>query len=385
MSRFGKVLAAMALSVAAPAVTSAQDDGQGFLFNTGLGRPVPALDGRAAGLGGAAIALIGANLSAVNPASLAGLQTMGVWGSIMPEGGTVSGEGVQGDVQSVIFPLGRLAISATRRLTVSVSFGAFLDQNGGVQFVDTLELSTGKVPFRETRQSDGGISKFSLEVASLFGGGLSLGVAAQFYRGETRLIAERAFDEEANFLPARTVAAIDYSGFGFAVGAGFQPIPEMMLGVTGSWGSKLALRNDSSEVEGEVDLPLTFGLGGSWQLTPDFLVALDFEWAGWSVANDDVASGAEDTWGLGGGIELRPFGTTPVFVRAGAHLDRFPFKIGGTAPSERAIDFGMGAFMGGGRARIDWALEFGKRGDAATHGVEESFTRLTVSLAVFGN
>ncbi|MEE9155607.1 MAG: hypothetical protein V3U38_03105, partial [Gemmatimonadota bacterium] len=89
MSRFGKLLAAMALSVAAPAVTSAQDDGQAFLFNTGLGRPVPALDGRAAGLGGAAIALIGANLSAVNPASLAGLQTMGVWGSIMPEGGTV--------------------------------------------------------------------------------------------------------------------------------------------------------------------------------------------------------------------------------------------------------------------------------------------------------
>ena len=374
------------LSSLLPCSSWAQQSTLDLFATAGLGRPVEPVDARSRGMGGVGIALHGGNYSAVNPASLTRIRALGVWVTIMPESRSLEGDGVtNGEEETVTFPLGRVSLVSSENWTVAASFNSFLDQNGGVEFVDTLDLSTGQVAFEESRVSDGGVSRFALEVARSLSPEWRIGLAAQFYRGGTVLSVDRGFSVDADFLPYRSVAAIDYSSFGFAAGAEWQPIPEMILGVTGGWAAGLDVKNDTTGAETDIDLPVTLGAGGSWRLTPGLIAALGFEWAGWSVANDDLTDGAVDSWRLGGGFEFQLGRSPDLFARLGGRLARLPFELKGDAPSERALDVGLGIRFANGRASVDAALEFGSRGDREENGISESFTRLAVGLAVFSN
>ncbi len=360
---------------------------QGLIGPAGLGRLVLPLDARARGMGGAAVALHGSNYSAINPASLAGLTRSGAWATYMPEKATVKTSLGESDITSVDFALGRIAIPSFARTTIAIGFGAYLDQDWAVQFIDTLELSTGPVEYEELRQSTGGVSQFRLELSGMVSRGWSLGVAGILYSGQDRLKIDRAFGVESGLRPYRDTASVDHSGFGLSVGTELQPFPEMILGVVGTWGSQLNLIAGSSGGELEVDLPIAIDVGGSWQLGPDFIVALAAGWSNWSVANDDLEDGASDVWRFAGGLELIAMSgsRSHLALRLGAHWGNQPFKVNGESPGERAISLGMGAQLADGRARMDAALEFGKRADLDKFGVEESFRRATVSIAVFAN
>lgn len=375
-------LSVIAATMAAP--LNAQTD---LVGTTGLGRILQPIDARARALGGSAMALHGGNLSAVNPASMSRLRLSGIWATFLSEQRDVKGEGVSGDVTTVDFPLARAAISTGPRWTVAVSVSTFLDQDFGVQFIDSLDLSTGFVEFEETRTSDGGVAKFGLEVSRTFGTRWTMGLAAQAYRGESILQVDRAFEEDADFLPYRSVAAVQYRGFGGALGMEFQPIPEMILGAAASWGPGLDAENDSTGAKLDLPLPLTLGGGGSWQLTPGLLAALSLEWQGWSALDQDLAGGAVDSWRFGGGLEyaLASGERTSLLLRLGGRWARLPFRLQGNAPAERALTFGLGLRLQGGRAHFDATGEVGSRADAESNGVEESFNRYSVSLAVFTN
>lgn len=375
-------LSLIGASLATP--LQAQND---LVGTTGLGRLLQPTDARARALGGSAMALHDGNLSAVNPASMSRLRLTGIWATYLSEKRDVTGEGISGDVTTVDFPLARAALTTGQRWTVAVSAGTFLDQDFGVQFIDSLELSTGFVEFEETRTSNGGVAKFGLEVSRTLGTQWTLGLAAQVYRGESILQVDRAFEEDADFLPYRSVAAVQYRGFGGALGMEFQPIPEMILGAAASWGPGLDVENDSTGAELDLPLPLTIGGGGSWQLTPGLLAALSLEWQGWSALDEDLASGANDSWRFGGGLEyaLTSSERTALLLRLGGRWARLPFKLQGNAPSERAFTFGLGVRLQGGRAHIDATGEVGSRADIESNGVEESFNRYSVSLAVFTN
>lgn len=378
------ILALLAVAVV-PAIAAAQAEVPG---STGLGRPVPPLDARARALGGAAAALHGANLSAVNPAALIQLGGPGFWATVVPERRSVEGDGVDGVIRTSDFALARLAGLVSDRWAVSLTLGGFLSQDFGVQLVDTLQLSTGPVLFEETRSSDGGISQFRLDLAGKVSGAWTLGAAGIFYSGEVRKQVDRAFEAGAGFRPYRSAAAIQYRGWGVALGTQIEPIPEIILGVVGTWGPDgLSVENDSTGEELDVDLPITVDAGASLQLTSAFLVALSFGWAGWAALSDELGDrGSADTWGFGGGLEARLVGglNSGLFFRAGAHWQRLPFEIRGGTPSERALSAGLGALLQGGRARLDATVELGRRASRDTNGVEESFTRLTLSLAIFG-
>lgn len=354
---------------------------------TGLGRLVRPLDSRARGMGNAGVALHGQNLSAVNPASLTQLTSAGFWGTWLPETRTVKVGENSSDVSTVDFPLFRIAAPLGGRWAAAVSIGSWLDQDWTVQFTDTLGLSTGDVAFLETRQSDGGVTRFRFELAGAPSRILSLGAAGVVYRGETRRVVDRTFEEGSDLAPYLSRAAIKYEGWGFVFGAELRPIPEMIVGLAAGWGPGLEIREDSTGDRVDIDLPLTVDLGGSWQLTPGFLFALAGGWAGWSVADDQLPQNPiSDAWYVAGGAEIRAVSgeRTAVFLRVGGHWERQPFELRGGPPSERALNVGFGATFRGGRARLDASLEFGKRGSLETNNVEESFRRLSVTIGIFG-
>ncbi len=359
----------------------AQED---VLGSAGLGRPMRPLDARARGMGGAAVALHGGNLSAVNPASLARVSLPGFWLTLMPESRTVSGDVLRGETETADFPLGRLVIPFGGRWVVGAAFGGFLDQDWSVAYVDTLRLSTEDIPFIETRSSDGGISQLRVELAGVLSAHWGLGVSGLYYTGEVRRSIEREFPSP--FLTYRSATAIQYQGWGLELGAEYQPMREMILGAVAGWGPGLQARNDSTGQELDLDLPLALQLGGSWQLTPDFIAAIALGWENWSALDTELPEpGSSDVWRVGTGVELRALSgpTSALFVRLGGSLERLPFRLGSDAPWERAVSLGIGATLREGRGRLDAAVEFGRRADRSTHGIEESFRRLSFSMAVF--
>jgi hypothetical protein len=372
---------------AAGAFAPAQAAGQvGLLGTVGLGRPVRPLDGRSRALGGAAVVLHGGNLSALNPASLARIGSSGIWITYQPENRTLKGDQARGDTETAIFPLFRAALPMSGRLVTGIAFGSFFNRNWGVQFTDTLSLTTGDTPFVETRTSDGGISQFRLEGGLIVSRLLTVGAAFQYFFGESRVQVSKVF--ESGLQPSVSAAALRASGWGLTLGTEFQPHDDLILGLVGTWGSGLTIRDDSTGASIDIGLPIGLDVGASWLLAPEVLFALAGGWKNWSRVSDDLGGGVSDSYYVGGGFEVRFLTRGEAwfsFLRVGGSLAKYPFEIAGEAPWERALALGLGVGFIGGRGRFDAAMEFGRRADIDTHGIEESFTRYTFSVAVFTN
>ncbi len=355
-----------------------------LLGATGLGRRLTPLDARARAMGNAGVALHGGNLSAVNPAAAARFAGSGIWASFLPESRTVKGDFANGDIKTEDVPIIRLVLPWGGRWAAGISAGAFLNQDWGVQFIDSLTTSTGDVAFQETRTSDGGVTQFRLDFAGVMAENSAWG-----RRSCSIPVRRGAASEVFESAPAGRPTS-DHchrlQGVGARLRAEYQPIPEMIIGAVASWGAGLTIENDTTGQSKDIGLPLTFDVGGSWQLTPDFLFALALGWEGWAtVANDLPNATASDLWRAGLGFELTALSgqTSKLLFRGGAHTERLPFEIGESAVWERALSLGLGLTLREGRARMDGSVEFGSRGDAAKNDIEESFTRFSFGLAVF--
>lgn len=374
------------LGLLAPAAAFAQSQSEAKLLgNVGLGRPIQPLDARSRGMGGVAVALHDGNLSLVNPASTANFGIPGAWIAFMPETRNVSGEVAEGEIRTAEFPLVRM-VWPFAGVTASAAFGGYLNQDWEVQFVDTLQLSTGPVPFQETRTSEGGVSQFRMDLGRRFSEKLALGLAGQYYFGQTVLKVQRVFAGEASFSPYESTDGIRYQGWGLTLGLEWRLMPEMILGVAGGWNSRLDAEADSSGGKKTFSQPLALDVGASWRMTPDFIFALSAGWASWSTISDEIPRpGASDLWRFAVGTELNALRgeSARLQLRLGAHLEQLPFNLRRGPPWERALSIGLGTQFRQGLGRLDVALEFGKRGQKDTNEVDETFTRWTFSLAVF--
>jgi hypothetical protein len=374
-------LALLAL-LSPPARLAAQTEAQGL---AGLGRLMQPLDARARALGGAGVTLH-LNLSVINPAALARIGVPGIWVTFMPEHREFEGEAVAGAVDVADFPLFRVSMPFGRNLTVGAAFGSFLDQDFGVEFTDTLRLSSGDVAFAETRTWEGGVSQFRLEFGYAASEHWALGAALQYYFGATALSTTRVFDAASGLLPYESTVQLDWQGWGITAGVEWSPIPEMILGAAASWGAKLDAEDDSAGTSKEYSLPIGIDVGGSWQLVRGVLVAVTAGWADWSSVAEDLGSGGgADVWRLGAGTELQVLerGGTTVLARLGGRMERSPFLVGGDPPWERALAIGLGVRLREGLGSLDATVERGKRGSVDANGVEELFTRYTLSVTVF--
>jgi hypothetical protein len=386
MIRSTRLGALLVIALAVPGAAAAQSDEVRIIGNVGLGRPAPPIDARARGMGGAATTMHGVNLSMINPASTISILVPGVWIAFSGESREVDGTVAQGEINTAEFPLVRMVIPFENRHAVGVGFGSYLNQDWRVQFFDTLQLVTGPVAFRETRESEGGVGQFRLDFATRLSREWTLGIGGIYYFGKSGQSVEREFETSAGFSPYEAQDAIKYSGLGMSVGAEWRPIPEMIFGATGNWGLGLNVKSDSTGAEKEFDQPLALDLGASWQLTPDFVLAFAAGWTNWSTISDDLPRpGSADHWRFNLGTELRVLGNenTRVLARVGGRLAQLPFKLRRGPPWERALTLGVGTMFRAGLGRFDIAFEVGKRGQKDTNEIEENFTRWTFTLAVF--
>ena len=372
---------------------AASASGQTPTTALGLGAPVAAIDARAAALGGTGIGLLGGSLSARNPADMGFYERRVLGITYAPEDVTVKGSGGELGTGRSRIPVLRGAIPIDK-WTIGVAFASELDQDWQIEFSDTLNVSLGTFPFTARRTSDGGVSSVNFTVVRRVGG-IRLGVEYGILTGNLRQRFVREFEPDTADVGNRIASAIggaswSYAGSRIRMGIASDVTDKIRVSADLSLQGDLTARRDSSGVtldRRSFEMPTAFEAGASAQISPRLLVTGAFGWTGWSgtkaVGTDFVAS--DIVWmGVGAEIQgVRLLGAR-LPVRLGFRRTDLPFHASDLSQlTETALTLGVGLRVSDEQAKIDLALEFGSRGDLESSGVEESFQRLSLTVALF--
>lgn len=373
------------LSLAAPALAQVPATA------VGLGYPVAPIDARAAALGSTGIGLLYGTYSLRNPADLSEHRRPGFGLTLLAEDADVKGGTIPVDTGRERFTVIR-AIVPFGGWTASLGFGGELDQDWSARFLDTLVLSSGRVPFEEVREHDGGMSAIDFSLARRVGP-LSVGVTAQRLNGSLRQTFFRSFDPPLEGAPALVNAGgsqrLKYRAWRFKTGASLNVANRLLLsGAVGFTGDLTAEPQDSTRASEQFDLPTTLELGASLLVADSVVLVAGGGWAGWSslerLAEFQEGLRTHDTkWG-GVGLEYRSVHLLgfDIPLRLGARRAELPFNFGSSPSAETAFSAGAGFIFRRGLAELNLAFEFGDRGDFAQDGLEESFRRLTASFTL---
>lgn len=353
----------------------------------GLGYPVVPVDARAAALGSTGIGLLGGTWSLRNPADLTEHPAPGFGLALVTEDVGIEGGERSDDTGRERFSVIR-AVVPFGAWAVGLGFGGELDQDWATRFQDTLVLSSGRVPFEEAREHDGGVSSIDLSVARRIGP-LSLGAAGQRLTGSVRQTFTRSFDAPLDGAPPLgNVGAsqlLGYRGWRFKGGAALTLGRRFMVsGALGVAGELTVEPEDTTVAARELDLPTSVEVGASGRIGDRLLVTAGGGWASWSDLDGLPEVEAHDTSWLGAGIELsgaRVLGAS-MPIRLGARRTELPFSFGDEAVEEVALTGGLGFLFRGGLAEVNLAGELGRRGDLEQAGLEETFRRLTISFSL---
>jgi hypothetical protein len=359
----------------------------------GLGYPVPALDARAAALGGTGMGFLGGSLSSRNPADLQGFRRPTLGLTFAPEAITVDSPGGSQTTGRSRVAIVQAAVPI-RSWTFGLGFTAGLDMDWGVNLQDTLRSSFGTFPYDERREHDGGVSMVTLTAAREVGG-FSVGIDGSILTGSLRQSFFRTFepsleDPTVSIGIAGGDARFSFSGFRIRGGAATQLGSRIRLSGVIGLTTDLKAKRDSVDQGAErfdFSMPIDWAIGGSAQISSDLLATAALGFSNWSVTGEDLnSSSAADVFWFGVGLEYVGFSLfgAGLPLRAGARRTDLPFFLVGTEQLvETAATFGIGLEVAGGLASFDLAVEIGTRGDLETSRVQESFRRLSISMSLF--
>jgi hypothetical protein len=393
MNRTGSIAVAVVL-LGASGPASAQS-----LFATrGLGVPAPAIDARAAALGGIGVGLIGYHTAMTNPAEVAGISRRGVAAALQPVSFTSRVDGEEDGTSGTRFPLFRVIYPLSERVVGSIGYGSYLEQSWAVVTEFDFVVGNRTIRAADLQRSTGGVSQLQLGAAYAISSTLSVGAAAGVLTGNLDRLAVRSYIDTASSDPIvlrpfqerlrwRYFAPIASAGFRLDV-AGRVRLSGSLLA-----GGKLEARGQEGDAEDRTyGAPLQLSAGASARLSPLVIATAGGAWARLPDAGDSAVS--RETLRFGGGVEYQGVRSASRIypVRLGARWAQLPYYLAGeSAPTESALGLGLGFLLGepaDPAAVADIALERGFRngleGASLNGGVEERLWRFTFSLSLFG-
>jgi hypothetical protein len=383
---------ALLLALSTPA--SAQS-----LFATrGLGVPAPAIDARAAALGGIGLGLIGFHTTMTNPAEVAGVSRRGVAAALQPVSSTSSADGEEDGTSGTRFPLFRVIYPLSERVVGSVGYGSYLEQSWAVVNEVEVIVNGRTINAADLLRSAGGIAQLQVGVAYSLTPTLSLGVAAGVLTGNLDRTAVRSYNDTTTTDPIllrpfqerlrwRYFAPIAAVGARLDIGGVVRLSGSALAG-----GDLKAYAQEGDAEDRTYGAPLELSAGASARVSPLLMATAGGAWSRLPDAGEDAVS--RETLRFGAGVEYQGVGsgarTYP--VRLGARWAQLPYHFADeSAPTETALGLGLGFVLGDPAdpaAVADIALERGFRngldGGAVAGGVEERLWRFTFSLSLFG-
>lgn len=393
-----RVLGAMALVFLVAGPVSAQS-----LFSTrGLGVPAPAVDARAAALGGIGVGLIGFHTSLINPAEIAGVTRRGVSAALQPVSSTARIDGEEDGTSGTRFPLMRILYPVGERTVVSVAYGSYLEQSWAVESASVMVVDGREVDVTDVRRSTGGIAQLRVGGAYSVSRTFAVGVAAGLLTGNVERVALRRFSGDS-LTDFRTSAALDefeerlrwnYLAPMGAVGIRWDLAGRFRIGASAMVAGELEANGSQGDSEDRTyGAPIELAAGASARLSPLFLANAGAVWSRMPDTEGETVS--RETVRVGAGLEYQGVrsGLRTYPVRLGARWSQLPYHMTDeTAPTEWAAGFGLGFRLGdpaNPAAVADIGVERGARnglaGGTLQDGLREQHWRFTFSLSLFGN
>jgi len=346
------------------------------------GEPAAAVDARALGMGGAALALAdGSNLNGLNPAVWASLKRAGF--NLTAVRGYNSYETAQGKSVNVNYdvPGVEIALPAAENLTVAFSFREKLNQN--YEVTAPLEFGGERIGTSE-RRGVGGLYALRLGAARRLSARWLAGLNAGYDFGAPEEVYTKTFTEKG-YSDVQERLATSYRGVGGALGIVWLTDDHLSFGAAAELYARHSCREETSndyvtliESDHQVDLPYAGGVGAAYIFGPRARAALDVRYTAWSGFRvDGVGQGFRDTVEVRAGAEGRINAG-----RKGFFLWRMPYRCGAFYAPWYGRDYGtytaFGVTAGAGYlfqnnedSRFDAAFEYVRRGSAATAVREE--------------
>ncbi|MGH7497023.1 MAG: hypothetical protein ACREOO_32130 [bacterium] len=324
----------------------------------------------------------------LNPAALASIRTTHIQGAALYDRATMTL-----DNQSALFHevnvngLGIL-IPLKRGYAMAFGFQPYSQVNYEVSDSSTVD---GK-DLEQSLTGDGGLDVFYLALASTIGP-VQFGVTADFYFG---LISEtwRVNFSSGDLTSTDDRISTNFRGFG--VHAGLQMNMKNWqwglaagtpVNLSGETRVDTRFDTDDNPKRAESKLPFWLGLGMAyrpsvhWQFAAEARVQ---QWGMMSKADLLGASGVNNHI-LGFGLEFTPGSDRlrdgkGLHYRAGANYGRLPYReANGKTIPEWSLAAGFGVPFNRGASSVDFAVEWGKRGNSENL-VQENILRFSMSI-----
>ncbi|MBE0642846.1 MAG: hypothetical protein IH600_02080 [Bacteroidetes bacterium] len=255
-------------------------------------------------------------------------------------------------------------------------------------------------PYTVTYEGAGGLSLFRAGLSAEPLPHVKIGAAYNYYFGNIDQSSELRFDNGAWF-PARQTRATSHSGSGFLLGALYDGVKDLTLGVSMRTAASLnASRNlvyeystqDSTLLgaSGTQDLPMALSVGVSWQVSDELLLATDYSRQDWTdaIVFDGKQNGQGEAYKWAVGAEWYPYKNdldartlSRTAFRVGFYQQQTYMSIDNQTGTEYFFTAGAG-FPIFGSNRGDVALEYGWRGSDSQLLGTQNILRATVSVTV---
>ncbi len=401
-------IAVALLILAAPSPAPASDGGSAYSL-LGIGDIRPGVSPVGLSMGNTGIGVpYSSDINWITPAGWFGITRVRFDASALYEGFNSTDGLASRYLAKMDFNGGMLAIpiSEAHGITFGAGFVPFSKVNYDLYTGGSFLGSVDTLQYQLHHTGTGGVSK-------AFGGlsyqpvrDLALGAAVNYLFGtidNTRSVnplttgyAGGSATESTSLNGATVTAAAMVTGFGFIADA-LRPLSfGIMVTSRGTLPSKsvhtykfTAETDTSTETQGQVVIPVSFGIGASYRPSARTLLAVDYFSQAWSQSTIDgsVPYGIRDSHRFGIGAERLPSPDAQA-----SYLDRLAYRLGfaydatyydlnGQAINSWYATAGLGLPMSG-ETRLNLAFQYGSRGTTTGGLVLDHIFRLTVSLSI---
>lgn len=147
--------------------------------------------------------------------------------------------------------------------------------------------------------------------------------------------------------------------------------------------------SSQSDIKSSIHLPMSLGVGISFEKRNKWLIGADFNWQNWeNYTYNGVKDSLSNSFRISVGGMIKPdlYSTNylkRITYRAGFKYSPTYLKLYGEQISEFGISFGLGLPLRKSKSTINLGVEYGKRGTTDKNLINENFTKITIGFSAY--
>jgi hypothetical protein len=285
--------------------------------------------------------------------------------------------------------------SLALKLRKGLGLGFILAPYSRVEFSYGWDGEIDGASYYQTFQGNGGLSRASLHLGWSLGQWGKVGLGPSIIWGQVEELRGSYFDA-SGFQDVEFLNVKQWLAFTGTAGLLLRPHNRLTIGATYEPEVPVNLdqiyaytgEDSTVIVETEYRMAAHYGFGLSYLFSPRWLTALQATYSPWGELTDlpEGPTDYQDAYSLSAGVEWSPGNWDDDWF-----LKRLQYRFGGryengyvesqnSSIESYTASAGISVPFSGGRGRLDFALEYGQRGDLSVNGGQENIIKFHMGL-----